>query len=136
MKCPKCGYNSFEQLDDCKKCGQNLSDHKAKFNLRGFYRAGQVATATISPPPIEETALEDDVAEDESVDFGFDFLDEEEDQASAPQENLELGDDYEDVSIEQPFGVDSETVPADDPSPEDTNEDPGKKPDKGSEFSF
>src|SRR3970282_1132354 len=24
MKCPKCGFNSFEYLDACKKCGNTL----------------------------------------------------------------------------------------------------------------
>lgn len=25
MKCPKCGYTSFDYLDECKKCGSDLS---------------------------------------------------------------------------------------------------------------
>lgn len=28
MKCPKCGYNSFEYLDQCKKCGNDLVSFK------------------------------------------------------------------------------------------------------------
>jgi hypothetical protein len=28
MKCPKCGYNSFEFLDQCKKCQADLGPHK------------------------------------------------------------------------------------------------------------
>jgi hypothetical protein len=28
MKCPKCGYNSFEFLDACKKCGAELGSFK------------------------------------------------------------------------------------------------------------
>ena len=36
MKCPKCGYHSFDHLDSCKKCGHGLAEHKAKFNLRGL----------------------------------------------------------------------------------------------------
>jgi len=24
VKCPKCGFNSFEYLDSCKKCGSAL----------------------------------------------------------------------------------------------------------------
>ncbi len=33
MKCPKCGYNSFEYYDACKKCFVDLSGHKTKFSL-------------------------------------------------------------------------------------------------------
>ena len=139
MKCPKCGYNSFEHLDECKKCGQGLADHKAKFNLRGFYSAAQVVAAAI-PEPVIEDVSEDIAAEEipgeESVDFGFDFLDEEEDQVEAAESTLELGDDSKDISIEQPFGVDSETVPADNLDADDSNDDPEDKQEKGPEFAF
>jgi hypothetical protein len=33
MKCPKCGYNSFEQYDTCVKCSQDLSGYKATHGL-------------------------------------------------------------------------------------------------------
>ncbi|MFZ3209224.1 MAG: hypothetical protein WA140_10375 [Geobacteraceae bacterium] len=36
MKCPKCGYNSFEFLDNCKKCGGDLGTFKKSFGLRGL----------------------------------------------------------------------------------------------------
>jgi hypothetical protein len=36
MKCPKCGYNSFEFLDNCKKCGSGLGSFKESFGLRGI----------------------------------------------------------------------------------------------------
>jgi hypothetical protein len=29
MKCPKCGYTSFDYLDECKKCGADISDIRA-----------------------------------------------------------------------------------------------------------
>lgn len=34
MKCPKCGYNSFEYLDNCKKCNHELSGFKASHGIR------------------------------------------------------------------------------------------------------
>jgi hypothetical protein len=34
MKCPKCGYNSFEFLDQCKKCGNDLVFFKESKGLR------------------------------------------------------------------------------------------------------
>lgn len=33
MKCPKCGYNSFEYYDLCINCSLALSSHKAKYGL-------------------------------------------------------------------------------------------------------
>jgi len=34
MKCPKCGFNSFEFHDTCKKCGKDLIAFKASHNIR------------------------------------------------------------------------------------------------------
>ena len=97
MKCPKCGYHSFEHLDDCKKCGQSLADHKAKFNLRGFCASGQAA---VSAPAAAIDAAPDapEPADDGSVDFGFDFLDEEEDQVEAA-DRASLDSDDQDINI-------------------------------------
>ncbi|MDD2274012.1 MAG: hypothetical protein PHP95_14840 [Desulfuromonadaceae bacterium] len=33
MKCPKCGYNSFEYYDRCKKCSDDLIGYKQTFNI-------------------------------------------------------------------------------------------------------
>ena len=134
MKCPKCGYNSFEHLDDCKKCGQDLTAHKAKFNLRGFFSAGQAAPPAAPEATMDEALETEETPGEESVDFGFDFLDEEEDQIAPSKKGIDLGEDDNDVSIEQPFGVDGETVPADEINNDDTPKE--KKPEKGSEFSF
>jgi hypothetical protein len=120
MKCPKCGYNSFDHLDSCKKCDTDLSEHKAKFNLRGFYSPGQGA----APAPVSDSAADEAPEDDGSVDFGFDFLEEEEGAAPAPGGE-------ENVSIDQPFGADSESVPADEASGDDDD-----KQEKGPEFAF
>lgn len=34
MKCPKCGYNSFEYLDSCKKCGNDLAAFKTSLGIQ------------------------------------------------------------------------------------------------------
>ncbi|UFS71867.1 hypothetical protein LPW11_06650 [Geomonas sp. RF6] len=44
MKCPKCGFNSFEFHDTCRKCGKDLAAFKASFNIR----------ALVHPPAKEE----------------------------------------------------------------------------------
>jgi uncharacterized RDD family membrane protein YckC len=33
MKCPKCGYQSFNNLTACKKCGRDLSQERQKLNF-------------------------------------------------------------------------------------------------------
>ncbi|MBC7962472.1 MAG: hypothetical protein H7Y05_05975 [Steroidobacteraceae bacterium] len=33
MKCPKCGYNSFESHDVCKKCSGDLSGYKLSYGI-------------------------------------------------------------------------------------------------------
>jgi hypothetical protein len=130
MKCPKCGYHSFDHLDSCKKCGHGLAEHKAKFNLRGFYFPGH--TAANDPEPMAYDEFEEEaVAEDDSVDLGFDFLDEPEDKPGKAFAEISLGDDNQMLSINQPFGVDSETIPAD-----ETDSNSNDKPGKGPEFAF
>ena len=34
MKCPKCGYNSFEFHDVCKKCAHDLTSYKDIHGLK------------------------------------------------------------------------------------------------------
>jgi hypothetical protein len=33
MKCPKCGYNSFEYYDSCKKCSTDLTGYKQTYSI-------------------------------------------------------------------------------------------------------
>ncbi|MDT8440685.1 MAG: hypothetical protein RQ723_03375 [Desulfuromonadales bacterium] len=118
MKCPKCGYNSFESLDSCKKCSADLSEHKTRFGLRGFLAPGQQTPAAVA-------AVEDELAAGAGkpvADFGFDFLDEEtppttdaaatgaSSGAADADEGFSLEDDS--FSLDQPFGVDAENIPA------------------------
>jgi hypothetical protein len=132
MKCPKCGYHSFDHLDSCKKCGQGLADHKAKFNLRGFFFPGHTATA--EPSPLAENSFgQEEASEAGSVDLGFDFLDENGDKEAQfdSTEEISLGDGGYMVSIKQPFGADSEMIPADEQHSSDK-----EKTGKGPEFAF
>lgn len=134
MKCPKCGYHSFDHLENCKKCSQDLSAHKAKFNLSGFYSPDQPDVA--AAPASADEAPAASAGEAGDVDFGFDFLDEEEPAetaaaapaAPAATPDIDLGAE-EDLNLSQPFGIDGESVPA-----EDTASD--KKKDSGDEFEF
>ncbi|WP_243372274.1 hypothetical protein [Geotalea sp. SG265] len=55
MKCPKCGYNSFEFLDQCKKCGNDLVSFKVSKGIRSVLApveervVGPVAAGIVSP---------------------------------------------------------------------------------------
>lgn len=77
MKCPKCGYNSFDHLESCKKCGGDLTDHKSNFGLRNlFFRIGKPEQAT-TVAAVEETGTKalpvETITPAETADFGFDF---------------------------------------------------------------
>lgn len=135
MKCPKCGYHSFDHLDSCKKCNHDLVEHKEKFSLRGFFSPGKTVVAAEPAPVIDDSKEEEEPSADGSVDFGFDFLDEEDDPVGKAAEDISLGDDNQDVNIDQPFGADSQTIPADDPAPGSENGSTDK-PEKGPEFAF
>ena len=45
MKCPKCGYNSFETHDACKKCGNDLSSYKDIHGLKPIVLPVETRTA-------------------------------------------------------------------------------------------
>ncbi|MDD2318561.1 MAG: hypothetical protein PHO83_00755 [Geobacteraceae bacterium] len=48
MKCPKCGYNSFEFLNACKKCGSELGSFKKTHNISPIVLP--IATVAAEPP--------------------------------------------------------------------------------------
>ncbi len=85
MKCPKCGYTSFESNDNCKKCSQDLTAHRQTYGLkpvvlqadrREAMAAGMVAAA---PNPVATAAPEQ--PEQPAADmFSFDIPD----QAPSP----------------------------------------------------
>lgn len=102
MKCPKCGYNSFEHYDTCKKCSHDLTGYKATFGLKAIVlpldarasmaEALAAETAAASPAPEEvETAATDM--------FSFDLP---EDAATATL----------DTDKDNPFNFDDEPGPA------------------------
>ena len=33
MRCPKCGYNQFDNLNNCSKCRTDLSEERRRLNL-------------------------------------------------------------------------------------------------------
>ena len=84
MKCPKCGFTSFDYLDSCKKCGGDLAAFKAKHGLRSLLFPGLGRAGGDDPILPEDAATPEEALMTEAVDatdFGFGFMD---DEAPAP----------------------------------------------------
>lgn len=97
MKCPKCGFTSFDYLDSCKKCGNELQAFKNKFGLRSVLFPGFGAPAETSTADASEPADTPVVPLTEGIALGFDFMSsgeteedhEEETQASSDLDNFD-----------------------------------------------
>lgn len=77
MRCPKCGFTGFDHLDECRKCGRDLTAFKARFTLR----PPLVAETPFVPEPQQTGPLERDilpaaVSTAEATDFGYSFMEE------------------------------------------------------------
>ena len=112
MRCPKCGFISFDHLVSCSKCGRDISEVASE--LQGtsikvdppMFLSGALAAFAESEESFEEHAMEDDVAggidfnmemEDEAVemdaadeDVDFSFEEEEEAVDVAPEEDADF----------------------------------------------
>lgn len=67
MKCPKCGFISFDYPDNCKRCGKELIDLKEKLNVLSVIPR----TEGIDELPVE---LEVEVSEEQEMIDSSDFL--------------------------------------------------------------
>ncbi|MEJ2200146.1 MAG: hypothetical protein P8X63_03900, partial [Desulfuromonadaceae bacterium] len=94
MKCPKCGYNSFDYLASCKKCNSDLTAFKDKYKLRSLIFPQQPATADMeaeAPPAGDENLAAPAVAAAAAAtDFGYDFMNEEAATEASPTGSLDL----------------------------------------------
>lgn len=72
MKCPKCGFVSFNYLETCRKCGRDLNDYR---QARGFSDTAPQPMDIGAPVMVEEGAAEEEDAaaagENAGVDTGF-----------------------------------------------------------------
>jgi hypothetical protein len=74
MKCPKCGYNSFEFYDSCKKCANDLTGYKITHGIKPIVLPLEARTS-LAEALIAENALNEQKPEasEEHVDmFSFD----------------------------------------------------------------
>jgi hypothetical protein len=75
MKCPKCGYNSFEFYDSCKKCAQDLTGYKETYGLKSIVLPLEARTRMAEALIAESAAIDQAPAtSDAPVDmFSFDI---------------------------------------------------------------
>ncbi|MCF6267399.1 MAG: RDD family protein [Desulfuromusa sp.] len=131
MRCPKCGYNSFDHLDSCKKCGKDLVEFKQSFGIKSVLFPGQmgsgdgaedaelesiaadavvaavtgVAAATATAAVVNGAGAEPTASGSDGDDFGFDFMgDSSEDNDLSFDELFEEAPEDEDIeeTIEGP----------------------------------
>ncbi|MHB8709295.1 MAG: hypothetical protein ACYC9I_10510 [Desulfuromonadales bacterium] len=134
MRCPKCGFHSFDYLDNCKKCGVDLTEQKLRFKFQGYVAPVPVSgTPEPERPTFEHSNLPAVAeAEDEAIDFGFDVL-EQETLPPLPDftaDAIEVEDGFagfaaddpsaidlaadSGLSLDQPFSPENENLPDDD----------------------
>jgi len=60
MKCPKCGFNSFEFLDACKKCGSSFDSFKKLYRINPvmFHSRSGVCAASGGESPLSSLSPE------------------------------------------------------------------------------
>jgi hypothetical protein len=118
MKCPKCGYNSFEFHDSCTKCSQDLTEYKQSYGLGTIVlpqaartvMAESLASDSLTQTPGDEKGM----AAPEEM-FSFDLPDAEPTAAPAT------------TSVRDPFSFDNETAVEPPQKPEDFSFDDGEQ---------
>jgi hypothetical protein len=85
MKCPKCGFNSFEYHDVCKKCSSDLTGYKQAHSILAIVLPKEAREALATSRQMADTAETDQathVPETHADMFTFDLP---EDEAAAPE---------------------------------------------------
>lgn len=95
MKCPKCGYNSFEYNDICIKCSNDLASYKEKLGLQAIVlplHARQSLAETLKTS--SESAVEETISSDSSNDvFSFDLPDSKQNPISLNKDPFDFNDE-------------------------------------------
>lgn len=77
MKCPKCGFNSFEYYDSCKKCASDLTGYKQTYSIASVVIPLEAKAKLTAELKLAESAAEqvnDSVEAHEDI-FSFDLPD-------------------------------------------------------------
>ena len=77
MKCPKCGFNSFEYYDSCKKCAVDLTGYKQTYAISSVVLPHDVKATLAAEFRSKESAADEMPAAPEVHDdiFSFDLPD-------------------------------------------------------------
>ena len=89
MKCPKCGFNSFEYYDNCNKCSADLTGYKLTYSISSLVLPKEVkATLAAELRSDKNSANEEMPASPEVPDdiFSFDLPDDSALSSSRPAE--------------------------------------------------
>ncbi len=146
MRCPKCGYNSFDHLDSCKKCGKDLVEFKQNFGIKSVLFPGQMntgdaeevefdsaaadaavsvatgATAAATVAAASGTDADVEAGGPDRDEFGFDFMGD-----SADDDDLSFDELFEEAPEDEDI---EETIEA----PREDAVEP--EPESGDDFSF
>jgi len=99
MKCPKCGYNSFEIHDTCKKCANDLTSYKDIHGLKPIVLPLETRTMMAEKMMAERGLNEQAAVVDAPVDmFSFDIPEGE----TAPDAGSFIKDDPFDFGDDSP----------------------------------
>lgn len=84
MKCPKCGYNSFEYYDNCKKCANDLTGYKQTYSISSIVLPDEIKEmkAAAFSDADSVTASRIDASETNDDMFAFDLADDSSDKPS------------------------------------------------------
>ena len=87
MKCPKCGFNSFEYHDSCKKCAHDLTGYKQTYGMQALVlpREARETLATSHAEETVEVGQAPQMHETVADMFSFDLPEEEMVAPEAPQ---------------------------------------------------
>lgn len=127
MKCPKCGYNSFEYHDTCKKCSNDLISYKVTYGLKPIVLP-QEARSSMAAAFMAEAAAGSQATEqtpDAAIDmFSFDLPDDEAADATSTTTGNNPFDFGEEPVADAPqsfgeFSFDDEQQPAQEKADED-----------------
>jgi len=92
MKCPKCGYNSFEIHDTCKKCANDLASYKDIHGLKSIVLPLETRTVMAEKLMAEQAQDEPAAAVDAPADmFSFDLPEEETTTATPKDDPFDFG---------------------------------------------
>jgi hypothetical protein len=100
MKCPKCGYNSFEIHDTCKKCANDLTSYKDIHGLKSIVIPLETRTVMAEKVMAEKTQNEPAAVVDAPVDmFSFDISEGDTTTDTPKDDPFEFGSDQASPSL-------------------------------------